>query len=95
MDVDGVTKDYIKIEYEGKSNLYILATQLELLQKYAGADAKPPKLNKLGGQEWKKTKTRVRGAVKNIAKDLVATLCCPGKGKWFSIRSGYRLAEGI
>ena len=71
MDVDGVTKDYIKIEYEGKSNLYILATQLELLQKYAGADAKPPKLNKLGGQEWKKTKTRVRGAVKNIAKDLV------------------------
>ena len=70
MDVDGVTKDYIKIEYEGKSNLYILATQLELLQKYAGADAKPPKLNKLGGQEWKKTKTRVRGAVKNIAKDL-------------------------
>ena len=35
MDVDGVTKDYIKIEYEGKSNLYILVTQLELLQKYA------------------------------------------------------------
>ncbi|MBS6194047.1 MAG: transcription-repair coupling factor [Clostridiales bacterium] len=71
MEVDGVVKDYIKIEYEGKSNLYILATQLELLQKYAGADAKPPKLNKLGGQEWKKTKTRVRGVVKNIAKDLV------------------------
>ena len=65
-------KDYIKIEYAGKSNLYILATQLDVLQKYAGADAKKPKLNKLGGQEWNKTKTRVRGAVKNIAKDLVA-----------------------
>ncbi|NCB92261.1 MAG: transcription-repair coupling factor [Clostridia bacterium] len=72
MEVDGVVKDYIKIEYAGKSNLYILATQLDMLQKYAGADAKPPKLNKLGGQEWNKTKTRVRGAVKNIAKDLVA-----------------------
>ena len=73
MEVDGVVKDYIKIEYAGKSNLYILATQLDVLQKYAGSDAaKAPKLNKLGGQEWKKTKTKVRGAVKNIAKDLVA-----------------------
>ena len=72
MEVDGVVKDYIKIEYAGKSNLYILATQLDMLQKYAGSDAKTLKLNKLGGQEWKKTKTRVRGAVKNIAKDLVA-----------------------
>lgn len=72
IDVDHVMKDYIKIEYNG-SNLYILATQLDLLQKYASADAaKPPKLNRLGGQEWKKTKTRVRGAVKDIAKDLVA-----------------------
>ena len=69
----GIVKDYIKIEYAGKSNLYILATQLDVLQKYAGSDAaKTPKLNKLGGQEWKKTKTKVRGAVKNIAKDLVA-----------------------
>ncbi|MGI6095131.1 MAG: transcription-repair coupling factor [Lachnospiraceae bacterium] len=69
--VDKVVKDYIKIEYAGKSNLYILATQLDALQKYAGADAKKPKLNKLGGQEWNKTKSRVRGAVQNIAKDLV------------------------
>lgn len=83
MNVDGVSKDYIKIEYEGKSNLYILATQLELLQKYAGADAKPPKLNKLGGQEWKKTKTRVRGAVKNIAKDLVALYAARENEKGF------------
>ena len=65
-------KDYMKIEYSGGSNLYIQATQLDALQKYAGADAKKPKLNKLGGQEWNKTKTRVRGAVKNIAKELVA-----------------------
>ena len=67
-----VVKDYIKIEYAGQSNLYILATQLDSLQKYAGADAKKPALNKLGGQEWNRTKTRVRGAVKNIAKELVA-----------------------
>ena len=70
--VDRVEKDYIKIEYAGSGNLYILATQLELIQKYAGADAKKPKLNKLGGQEWNKTKTKVRTAVKEIAGDLVS-----------------------
>ena len=69
--VDRVEKDYIKIEYAGSGNLYILATQLELIQKYAGSDARKPKLNKLGGQEWNKTKTKVRTAVKEIAGDLV------------------------
>ena len=71
IEVDKTEKDYIKIEYAGGGNLYILATQLEQIQKYAGAGAKKPKLNKLGGQEWNKTKSRVRGAVKNIAKELV------------------------
>ncbi len=71
IEVDKTEKDYLKIEYAGGGNLYILATQLELIQKYAGADAKKPKLNKLGGQEWNKTKSRVRGAVKEIAEDLV------------------------
>ena len=69
--VDKVAKDYIKIEYAGNSTLYILPNQLDFLQKYAGADARAPKLNKIGGQEWNKTKTKVRKAVKNIAKDLV------------------------
>lgn len=71
IEVDKIAKDYIKIEYGGGGNLYILATQLDIIQKYAGADAKKPKLNKLGTQEWIKTKTRVRGAVKDIAKELV------------------------
>ena len=71
IEVDKVEKDYIKIEYAGGGNLYILATQLELIQKFAGAEAKKPKLNKLGSQEWNKTKTKVRGAVKEIAGDLV------------------------
>ena len=71
IEVDHTIKDYIKIQYAGSSNLYILATQLDLIQKYAGKDAKKPKLNKLGGQEWERTKSRVRGAVKEIAADLV------------------------
>ncbi len=71
VEVDHTVKDYIKIEYAAGGNLYILATQLEALQKYSGAEGKRPKLNKLGSQDWNKTKTRVRGAVQEIAKDLV------------------------
>ncbi len=68
---DKVIKDYIKVEYGDGGNLYLPATRLESIQKYAGADAKKPRLNRLGGTEWNKTKTRVKGAVQEIAKDLV------------------------
>ena len=68
---DHVIKDYIKIEYGDGGKLYLPATRLESIQKYAGAEAKKPKLNKLGGGEWNKTKTKVRGAVQEIARDLV------------------------
>ena len=70
--VDSVTKDFIKIEYGDGGNLYVPVSGLDLLQKYAGQEAaKVPKLNKLNSVEWKKTKSRVRGAVKEIAKELV------------------------
>lgn len=71
VEVEHVVKDYIKIEYRDGGNLYILATGLDVIQKYASADAKKPKLNKLGSKEWEKTKTKVRSAVSEVAKDLV------------------------
>ena len=70
IEQDHVIKDYIKVEYADGGNLYLPATRLDGIQKYAGADAKTPKLNKLGGAEWGKTKTRVRTAVREIAKEL-------------------------
>ncbi|NTV78328.1 MAG: DEAD/DEAH box helicase, partial [Clostridiales bacterium] len=69
--VDKVSKDYIKIQYRDGGNLKNLATGLDVIQKYASSDAKKPKLNKLGSQEWTKTKTRVKSAVSEVAKDLV------------------------
>ncbi len=71
IEVDQVAKDYISIEYSGGSKLFILASQLDLIQKYASKDGKRPKLNKLGGTEWEKTKSKVRGRVHEIAKELV------------------------
>ena len=70
IEIEGAMKDYIKLEYQG-SNLYILATQLDMLMKYGGADGAKPKLNRIGGDTWKKTRARVKAAVKDIAKDLV------------------------
>ncbi len=71
VEMSGVVKDYIKIQYRDGGNLYVLATGLDVIQKYASADAKTPKLNKLGTKEWEKTKTKVRSAVNEVAKDLV------------------------
>ncbi|MDO4519981.1 MAG: transcription-repair coupling factor [Eubacteriales bacterium] len=69
--LDRITKDYIKILYQGNC-LYILATQLDSLQKYSSGDVdKKPKLNRIGTEEWNRTKSKVRGAVKDIAKELV------------------------
>lgn len=71
VEVEKVVKDYMKIEYRDGGNLYILATGFDVIQKYAGADAKKPKLNKLGTQEWNRTRSKVRSAVDEVAKDLV------------------------
>ena len=71
VEVDHVAKDYIRIEYSGGSSLYVPATSLEVLQKYSGSEGHHPRVNKLGGKEWDKTRSRVKGAVKDIAEDLV------------------------
>ncbi len=71
VEMEHVVKDYIKIEYRDGGNLYVLATGLDVIQKYGSADAKKPKLNKLGSKEWENTKTKVRSAVNEIARDLV------------------------
>jgi transcription-repair coupling factor (superfamily II helicase) len=71
IEVDKIEKDYIDIEYKGGSHLFMLASQLDQIQKYASANAKAPKMNRLGGSEWTSTKKKVKGKVNAIAKDLV------------------------
>ncbi len=72
VEVDKIVKDYMKISYRDGGTLYVLATGLDVIQKYASADAGgSPKLNKLGTQEWSKTKSKVRSAVDEVAQDLV------------------------
>lgn len=71
MVVEKVEKDYMKIEYRDGGNLYIAATAFNVIQKYASADARKPKLNKLSGTEWSRTKAKVKEAVSEVARELV------------------------
>ena len=72
MPVDGVEKDYIKIDYAGGDCLYVPVTQLDQVSKYIGGgeDQERARLNKLGGTEWAKQKTRAKKAAKDLAKGL-------------------------
>ncbi len=71
IEIGGVIRDYVRIEYSGNSFVNVIASNLESLQKYASAQSeKKIRLNKIGGNEWKKTRQRVRGAVEGIAKKL-------------------------
>ncbi len=74
MTLSGVVKDYIKIKYKGADVLYVPVTQLDLVSKYIGPHddtGKSVKINKLGSKDWAKTKARVRGAVKDMAQELL------------------------
>ena len=73
LEADGKIKDYIKIRYDKGDVLYVPVTQLDQVSKYIGARSEngTVKLNKLGGKEWQKTRSRVRSAVKDIAKELI------------------------
>ena len=69
--VQGVRKDYLKVKYAGEDSLYIPVDQLDMLQKYIGADGLTPHLNKLSGGEWKTAKAKARAAVDDMADELI------------------------
>ncbi len=72
MPVDGVERDYVKIVYAGTDSLYVPVTQLDLVSKYIGAgEDTGVRLNKLGGAEWNRAKSRARAAVADLAKQLI------------------------
>ena len=67
----GLKKDYLEILYAGTDKIYIPVEKIELIGKFTGKEGVLPKINKLGGTEWQKTKLRVRDKVHNIAKELI------------------------
>ena len=71
IEVGGNTRDYLDIVYQKGDKLYVPVEQLDLVQKYIGSEGKSPKVNKLGGMEWQKAKSKVRKSINEIAEDLI------------------------
>lgn len=71
MEVDGKHQDYITIEYRDDGRLFIPVSQLDMVQKYVSSEGKSPKINKLGGKEWAKTKSKVQSSIEDIADELI------------------------
>ncbi len=71
MEVDGVHQDYMIINYRNNAQIFVPVTQLNLVQKYVSSESKHPRINRLGGNEWAKTKRRVASKVEDIADELV------------------------
>ena len=66
-----INKDYLHIEYKNNEVLYVPLEQFSLVRKYSTRDGKAPTLNKLGSNDWEKTKSRIKEKVKDIAVDLI------------------------
>ena len=71
VEIEHIRKDYMKIEYRDGAFLYVPATAFDKVSLYADKDAKKPKLNKLGTEEWNRTKEKAKTAVDAVAKELV------------------------
>ncbi|HML37141.1 MAG TPA: transcription-repair coupling factor [Bacillota bacterium] len=71
LTIQKVKKDYLKIKYAGEDMLYVPVEQMDMIQKYIGADGGMPRINKLSGGEWKKTKAKAKAAIVNMAKELL------------------------
>lgn len=67
----GVIRDYVEVLYQGTDKIYIPVEKINLLSKYSGSEGKAPRISKLGGNDWKKTKSRVKKKVEDIAKELL------------------------
>lgn len=71
LELQGFKKDYLELSYSGNDTLYVPVEQLDMVQKYIGSEGRAPKINKLGNQEWSKTKSKARKSIEEIAEDLV------------------------
>jgi len=88
LELEGITKDYLTIQYAGKDVLYVPVTQLDMVSKYIGGhDDAGVKLNKLSSDEWQKKRNNVKRAVKDMAAELIALYAKRQQTEGFSFSS--------
>lgn len=84
LKVENIEKDYLIVKYAGDDKLYVPVEQFELLQKYTGGEGAAPKVNKLGGSDWLKTKAKVKASVEEVAQKLLETYAKREAGEGFA-----------
>ncbi len=72
LEIQGSVRDYLKIRYAAEDVLYVPVDQMESIQKYVGSDSVAPKINRLSGGDWQKTKARAKAAITDMAQDFLA-----------------------
>jgi transcription-repair coupling factor (superfamily II helicase) len=71
MELSGNKKDYLHIIYNNDESLYVPMDQIDMVLKYSSHDGMKPKLSKLGGKQWSKTKASVRMKIKDLSDRLI------------------------
>lgn len=84
LEIDGLHRDYLQVKYAAEDRLYVPTDQIELLQKYVGAEGRTPKIYSLGGGDWQKVKARVKQSVQQMAKELLALYAARQNAEGFS-----------
>lgn len=69
--IEGIENEYLSIEYANGDQLFVPVYQADRVTPYVGVDSRMPSPNRLGGTEWRSTKTRVKEGVEEIAQDLL------------------------
>lgn len=95
LEVDGVHQDYMTILYQNDDKLFIPVTQLNLIQKFVASESKTPKINKLGGSEWTKTKRKVASKIEDIADDLILLMRQESRKKAMLFRQMMRIKKNL
>ena len=70
IEVDGIHRDFLHIQYAGTDKLYVPLTQFRLVRKYAGREGAQPRLSHLNSKDWEKTKKRIKERVNELADRL-------------------------
>ena len=94
IEQDGVKVEFMVLEFADAARLYVPLTRLDLIQKYRSTDAGPaPVLNKLGSQQWTKTRARVKKAMEDMADELLKLYAerHAAKGHAFGIDNEFQL----
>ena len=94
IEQDGVTVEFMVLEFAEQARLYVPLTRLDLIQKYRSTDAGPqPVLNKLGSQQWTKTRARVKKAMADMADELLKLYAerQAAKGHAFNVDNEFQL----